>query len=193
MASAFSATLPVPDAGLEPKRLHVREVDVACEVFGAPERPLFGDDVASVSALAARLNVCREIGARAVHLVDHEDVRHLRRFEMVDDCVRLDDATGIGFNDDDGGVDPRECLFRLFEEVDETGSVDDRDVEVVGGRVGEAHGRRLQVGSVLGLVIGYRGPVGDRAAPSDRSGVGEDRFDESRLPGVMWSDESDIP
>ena len=64
---------------------------------------------------------------------------------------------------------------------------------VVGGRVREADGRRLQVGRVFGLVIGDGRAVGDRAAPSDRSGVSEDRLDERRLAGVVRSDESDIP
>jgi hypothetical protein len=57
----------------------------------------------------------------------------------------------------------------------------------------ERDGRRLQMRRVLGLVIGYRRTVGDRAAPSDGARVGEGRLDERRLTRVVRSDESDIP
>ena len=72
------------------------------------------------------------------------------------------------------------------------GAVDDRDVDVVGGRVREADGGRLDVRDVFGLVIGDGRSVGDRAAPADRAGVREHRFDQRRLAGVMRADECDI-
>ena len=160
-------------------------------MFGASQRQLFGDDVPAVRVLQ-RGERLRKIRAGPVHLVDDEDVRHVRRFEMVDDRLRLDDAPGIGFDDDDRGVDARQRLLRLFEEVDEARRIDDGDVDAVCRRVRESDGRRLQMRCVFGLVIGNGRAVGDRTASSDRSGVGKDRLDERRLARVMRSDESDI-
>ncbi len=117
---------------------HAREVDVTRERLRASERQLFGDDVAPVGVLQ-RGERLREIGARAVHLVDHEDVGHPKRLEVVDDSLRLHDARRIGLDDDDRGVDARQCLLRLFEEIDEPRRVDDGDVDVVGRRMCEAH------------------------------------------------------
>ncbi len=111
---------------------------------------------------------------------------------MIDDSLSLDDASRIGLDDDHRSVHPSQSLLRLFEEVDEAGRIDHRDVDSVIGRVGETDGRRLQVRRIFGLVVGYGRTVGDRAAPRDRSGVREDRLDERRLAGVVRSDESDI-
>jgi hypothetical protein len=57
----------------------------------------------------------------------------------------------------------------------------------------ESDRRRLKMRGVFRLVIGHGRAVAYRAAAADRSGLGENRLDERRLPGVVRSDESDIP
>ncbi len=107
--------------------------------------------------------------------------------------LSLYDAPGIGLDDDDCGVNARQRLFRLFKKVDEAGRVHDGDVDVVGGGVREADGRGLEMSRVFGLVIRHGRSVGDRSAPPDRAGVGEDRLDQRGLSRVVGSDECDIP
>ena len=180
-----------PRLAREAIRRHLREIDVAGKMFGTPDRQLLGNDVPPVRVLQRRERLGK-IGSGPVHLIDDEDVRHVRRFEIVDDGLRLDDAPRIGFDDDDGRVHSRQCLLRLFEEVDEARRIDDGDLDAVCRRVRESHGRRLQMRGVLGFVIGNGCAVGDRTAPSDGSGMGKNRLDERRLARVVRSDESDI-
>ena len=93
-----------PGARREAVRSHAREVDVTRERLRAAERQLFGDDVASIGVLQ-RGERLREICARAVHLVDHENVGHPKGLEVFDDSVGLHDARRIGLYHDHRGVD----------------------------------------------------------------------------------------
>ncbi len=112
---------------------------------------------------------------------------------MVDDGLRLHDAARVCFHHDDCRIHARERLLRLFEEIDETGRVDDGDVDPLVGRMSESDRRRLQVPDVLGLVIGDGRSVGDGTAPSNCARVRQDGFDKRRFAAVMGADESDIP
>ena len=176
---------------LEAAALHLSQIDVSAKLLGASDRHLLGHDVASVRTLQCRERA-REVCSGAVHLIDDEKMRHAAAFEVVEERLRLHDARRIGFDDDDGGVDAADRRFRLAEEIDESGAIDDREVDVVGGCVRETDGRRLHVRDIFGLVIGHRRAIGDRAAAPDRAHVREHRFHQRGLARVMGTDEGNI-
>ncbi len=176
---------------IETPRLHVGEVDVSLKLLGVSDWQLLGDHVAAVGALQCRQRAC-EVGARTIHLVDDEEMRHASRFEEVDDRLSLSDASGIGFHHHDGGVDAAERRLGLSEEVDESRAVDDGYVDVVRGGVGEPDGGRLHVCDVFGLVIGNGRSLGDRTAAPDRSRVRQNRLNQSCLACVMGTYEGNI-
>jgi hypothetical protein len=101
-----------------------REVDVAAELLAAADREMRRDDVRTVR-LAQRRQRAVEIGTGAVELVDEEEVRRLRRFEVFDDRARLGDAPRIGVDHDDGRVRGHQSQLRLLEEIHEARRIDE--------------------------------------------------------------------
>jgi hypothetical protein len=93
--------------------------------------------------------------------VPSKSVRHLARFEHIDQRFRLHDAGGIGFNDDDGCIRAGEHEFGLFEKIDKARRVDDRKIDVAAIAVRESRSCRLCVRNIFGFVIGNGRTVGN--------------------------------
>src|SRR4051812_28679853 len=174
------------------QRLHLDDIDDALEIGFGANRP--GDDHRTgAQTIDHHVDTALEVGARAIHLVDEADARHVIFVGLAPDGFRLRLDTGNGVKHRDRTVQHAHRTLDFNGEVDVTGRVDDVDpvfFPVAGGR-----GRRDGDAAFLFLLheVHGGGAVMDFADLVGLAGVIKDALGRRGLAGIDMRGNPDIP
>ena len=167
-----------------------REIDKARDDVAGEGRDLPQDQLGARGRLQQFQHVV-DAGIGLVDLVDEQDARNFPVFELAQDELKLRDFLLVHFAHHHGGVDRRQHRAHVVNEFDRARAIEER--------IGVAHEIRGGDGELDAHVVMARFLAGvadriagfDRALARDRSGAGEDRFEQCGLAALERTDQRD--
>ena len=172
-------------------RAHVEDVDDAGELVLGADRQVHRD-AARGELLLDLSERAEEVGALAV---EHVDEQHPREAELVRHVLHARRAhlePHHPVDDDERALDDPQRAPCLALEARVARHVQQVDLAVLPGRVGERERDRHPPLLLVLVPVADRGAGVDRAQPVDLVGLEQQRLDEGRLAGTTMADDSDV-
>ncbi len=177
---------PLVDEGLA-----VDQVDHAADLLLGADRDLGGDDVRAEGRLQ-RVEHAEEIGPLAVEHVDEDEAGQPAGVGPAPEPLGVDLDPHHAVDDDHGRVGDPQGGDRVGDEARLPGRVDQVDLPPGVLEAGKRGVDRHPALLLVGLVIGDRRPVGDRAEAADRAGLEQHRLVQARLAAAPVPDQGDV-
>ena len=171
--------------------LHVDEVDHASDVVLGADRDLGRDDVLTERGLQ-RLERAEEVGPLAIEHVDEQEPRQVKFSGALPEPVGVDLDAHHGVDDEHGRLADPERAQRIGDEAGVPRRVEQVHLAVEPLKRGQRQRDRHLAGLLIGVGIGHRGAVDDRAEPVGHPGLKQDRLVQGRLTGAAVADEGHV-
>ena len=172
--------------------LHVDEVHDAADLVLGADRDLRGHHVGAEGGLQ-RLEGAEEVGALAVEHVDEEHPRQVELLGALPQADRVDLGAHDRVDHEDGRFADPQGAERVGDEAGLARGVDEVDLALVPVERAQRRADRHLARLLVGVGIGGRVAIQDRAQPVDGAGLEQQRLVDRGLPAAAMADKGDVP
>jgi hypothetical protein len=131
------------------------------------------------------------LGVEGIDLVEEQEAGNAPVLELLEDELQRRNALGIGLAHHDGGIACGQRQRALVLELDGARAIDESELVVEKGGVGDVELDAHAVVAGLGRGVAHGVLVGYLALARDGAGARQDRFQQGRLAGQVRPDQCD--